>query len=467
MTEFGFYLGWGNARLSETEKWLGRKVDFIQLHGGSGSWTDLQTSLAGNISASKGLGRKLHLSQPMWAGSGNLEAAARGDYDGYWRTLAKNCADALGTVNYDVVMRFAVEANAPWMPWYFGNATRGAAYAAAFRRMSGIFKAAIPRLKIDFNFNRDAKDPKLGFPGRQYVDLISIDGYFEQQYRQGRSGPQFHEHFRTEAVGLDFTDRWAAELGVPWALAEYGCKSVPDADGAAWLDALTPYLVSKASRLAYVSYFNEKFGGGDPMANVELADNRPLIRQAIIRMVAALQGATAAPAPQPEVSAPIVTTPIQEPAPVATTSPAATALVGVNGALYTGKATLTGTPKTLATRWEGLAWNALAAAGLKTGTPPTGAETDPAKVAALIHAEMTAKKGEFSGAGLELLIGQIAALAPYAGTTGTAPTDPAVPDTSAQEIAALKAAVAKAQTETKAAQDALAALKKKLAELVA
>lgn len=293
MAQFGMALSWGNPKLAEVEGWCG-KLDFLQGHGGAANWNDFQSSLAGTTERTLQASRTPHLSQPLWAGSGSLQNAARGDYDGYWRTTAQNIKNRLAGRPGPFVCRLGVEWNGSWMPWRATNQTDAKTYATAFRRMATIFKAEIPNVLIDFNFNRDAVDPRWGYPGDDVVDILSIDFYFEQQWSGSLTGKQFFDKVKSEPVGLDFLKNWAAERKKPWAWAEIGFKSVTDQQGADWCNMLTDYLAANGDNCAYVSYFNEPWNGGS-LNKVELTADRPLSRTAIKRMASVVRSLGSVP----------------------------------------------------------------------------------------------------------------------------------------------------------------------------
>ncbi|WP_207553495.1 glycosyl hydrolase, partial [Teichococcus deserti] len=319
MAEFGFYPGYGLSRVNAIVAWLG-KPDFLQLHGDIRDWPNFISSMRGNVDESekytiddaKKVGVKLQITQPAFPRGGNITDAAAGKYNGYYDDSAKAIDAALGDIAYEPVFRSWVEWNGRWMLWSAYTEADGKKVAAGFRHQVDAFRRYRPKAIIDWNYNRGEKPPMWGWPGDEYVDVISWDGYIEAQYVGQEDGAAVFERFRTEGYGLDWLANFARSKGKLMAISETGLKSVSDKQGAAYLRAMRAWCVKNLDVLAWVSPFLETF---DPKKSSQWEDvelrasgnnARPLSMQAMVELRDAIRGKQ----PSGAITPPVVTPPV-------------------------------------------------------------------------------------------------------------------------------------------------------------
>jgi hypothetical protein len=160
------------------------------------------------------------------------EAAARGVYDRRWRAiltrLKENRAGRPGTV----YIRFAHEFNGSWEPWSV-RGTEAPAFIASWKRFRALQKSILPSSKLVFCPNDGSSrglglDWRKAFPGKAYVDLMSVDSF--NQYPWVNSAAGFvakRNRFDSYGapLGLERHRLFAASVGLPLAVSEWSSNS--------------------------------------------------------------------------------------------------------------------------------------------------------------------------------------------------------------------------------------------------
>jgi mannan endo-1,4-beta-mannosidase len=112
----------------------------------------------------------------------SLTAIAAGKYDGYLSEYAA----AVRRYHHPVILSFGHEMNGSWYSWGHGNASP-VAFVAAWRHIVTLFRALGARnvtwmwtVNI-INLRNDAiPAPAPWWPGREYVNWVGIDGYYNK-----------------------------------------------------------------------------------------------------------------------------------------------------------------------------------------------------------------------------------------------------------------------------------------------
>ena len=103
----------------------------------------------------------------------SLRGIARGDYDGYIRSSARQAV----SFGKPILLRFAHEMNGNWYPWGLGvNGNTASDYIAAWRHVVRVFR------NENANNVKHVWAPNTGsfsslWPGDEYVDYLGLDGY--------------------------------------------------------------------------------------------------------------------------------------------------------------------------------------------------------------------------------------------------------------------------------------------------
>lgn len=116
-----------------------------------------------------------------WEAHGLSNADIRdGKKDNYIRQMAKD----IKAYNKRMIIRLFHEANGNWYAWAVGDSkiNTNETYVAAFRHVVDIFRQeGAANVKWDFNVNASSVGQGASYlghyPGDDYVDIISIDGY--------------------------------------------------------------------------------------------------------------------------------------------------------------------------------------------------------------------------------------------------------------------------------------------------
>jgi len=182
------------------------------------------------------------------AGWDNLNAtdmakAASGEYDSHYQGMAEALKSAGGTLH---AVRIGWEMNGNWYPWSVtgpgGSNQSWDNYINTFRRMSNIFRKTVPGVKIEWCTNwsygeqfGNAGTPLQYWPGKEYVDIISMDIY------QKDLGGEWNNAVSGGHWNLNWLVQFAKTNGVKVALSEWGAAN-DDAsyvnDPADWMNSL-------------------------------------------------------------------------------------------------------------------------------------------------------------------------------------------------------------------------------------
>lgn len=221
--------------VTDYEAWLGKSVDSVNLHTGRNGWTDYVDSIGYVGGLYSAVDRPRHWSIPLFeANAGTLALAASGAYDSYWIAAAKAVlANAYPTTG-PIPVRTGWEMNLAGQPWYcYGNEAN---YVTAFRRFVDCFRSVSSRFAFVWcpNFETfdggNVVDVELVYPGKNYVDIISMDFYvfFGTGGFNGDPAGAISYYFGGDATTgrrLNWLVSFAKRMGKPVAIDEWGVSS--------------------------------------------------------------------------------------------------------------------------------------------------------------------------------------------------------------------------------------------------
>jgi hypothetical protein len=204
-------------------------TDFLD---GSSTWSTLES--ADGVGAWAGSGYQLVLAVPMLPrrASASLGRGARGLYNQYFVTLARNLVDA-GEGN--AFLRLGWEFNGTWYKWKVRNASTAAAFAAYFQNIVRSMRS-VPGADFKFVWNPSAGgrwgrySPSQAYPGSAYVDYIGTDVY-DESWAQPRTPQNAWSGYVSGPWGLDWLSSFAAAEGKPIAFPEWGVAIRNDGHG--------------------------------------------------------------------------------------------------------------------------------------------------------------------------------------------------------------------------------------------
>jgi hypothetical protein len=218
------YNGNDPTDVPRVQSWLHRKLDGIQLHGGTANWSDWQTSLNWMAGLFKAAPIRIFWSVPLIPTGATLAIAGAGGYNDKYTALAHQFVQNYGTTD-KIPIRLGWEFNGDgWNPWSavgkaqdYINAYR--AFVTAFRQVSGNFV-----FEWTPNIGDVGMNPEDAYPGDSYVDWIGMDFYYDLQWES--SDPvQAWNFFVSEKYGLQWHQNFAAAHHKPTDYAEWGVNS--------------------------------------------------------------------------------------------------------------------------------------------------------------------------------------------------------------------------------------------------
>ena len=178
-----------------------------------------------------------------------------GKLDKYYTNLAKQFKD--WNNGKEVWIRFLHEGNGNWYSWSIGDSrvNTNDSYKAAYRRVVDIFrKQGATNVKWVYNVNNGNVGANASFtnayPGSDYIDYVSIDGYNWGTATSWSKETSFREVFDKAYEAL-------LPLGKPLILTEVGCSET-GTNKAAWVTEAYSQIKSGAYKnLMALVWFNE------------------------------------------------------------------------------------------------------------------------------------------------------------------------------------------------------------------
>lgn len=269
--EWGVYAGPGAKGVRgakvfarETSMPITRVLDFLP----DDSWRAM-THADWLIAAHARSSYQLELSVPMLPrrGGATLERCASGEYNARWRTIAERLRRA-GLES--TVIRPGWEFNGDWYLWSAAGPGQAASYAGCFRELVKTMRAVSPGFTFNWSVNvgQNRLPAELGYPGNEYVDVISVDVYdYSSQWYPAPEGTSLDEArakvWQTQRDGdhgLTYWSAFARAHGKPMGLSEWGLAWRADGhaggDNTYFLDQMRTFLHDPATPVAFANYFN-------------------------------------------------------------------------------------------------------------------------------------------------------------------------------------------------------------------
>lgn len=248
--------------------WRGRPLDNTGLWPNRSNWEEISNpDIYGNIS-NKAQYKHVWVGMAMFPDGGSFGECNSGAYDGYFQQAGAVYA---GLNRDGIFVRLGWEANGNWYAWSIGDDVEG--FKSCYRRLAGILKAAEPRLKMEWNMNRDSHMDRSvadAYPGDDIVDVVGVDFY--DQWPSITNQADWDADYMREQnggpVGLGSWLAFAKAHGKPLAFPEWGVSG--EGTGGT-LGSNNPFYIAKmyeffstnAADIAYETYFNTTGGAGE------------------------------------------------------------------------------------------------------------------------------------------------------------------------------------------------------------
>ncbi|GAA3620361.1 hypothetical protein GCM10022223_41580 [Kineosporia mesophila] len=275
--KLGVFRGTSPSEVASFGKWLGNDVDYAMDFSSRTSWDEISDP-SYMLDTWKGSGYRMIYATamlPTQDDSATMAAGANGEYDQYFKTLAKNLVAA---GQGDAILRLGWEFNLSASRWHPDTKANFINYwqhiVKAMRSVPGT-----DNLAFDWNPNigGEVYDSTNYYPGNAYVDYIGIDTYdiswVEGSYPFPSSCGAACKQERREAAwestlngtfGLNFWSDFAKSKGKPMALPEWGLWERPDGhgggDNAYYIQQMLDFIYDPSNNVGYQSYFEFNVG---------------------------------------------------------------------------------------------------------------------------------------------------------------------------------------------------------------
>ncbi len=217
------YVGNSPAELRQFEIWLGRPVDQIAAHTGRANWKDWVSSISWSVELWSPLNKPIRWTIPMFADGGSLADAAARKYQSFYEQAARSLAQTRPPDSV-IYVRTGEEFNGNWMPW--SAAGREQDFVKAYRNFVEAFRSVSNRFRFEWNANiRETRmNPVDAYPGDDYVDVISMDFYYNTKWNPTNPVQAWNEMVSGQ-YGLQWLEDFAAAHHKPTAYPEWGVNS--------------------------------------------------------------------------------------------------------------------------------------------------------------------------------------------------------------------------------------------------
>jgi cell division protein FtsB len=178
---------------------------------------------------------------------------------GKWDKYIDSWANGARSFGGELHIRFAHEFNGNWYPWSVpANRKNAALYVKAYRRVHDRFTRAgadnvrwIWCLNAESVPNASWNDPMRAYPGSDYVDIVSIDGY-----NFGKALPNSRWQSFTEIYATPYAKvlRHPSARRKPLMIGEIGCATV-GGNKAAWMADMDKQLRGPFRKISGVVWF--------------------------------------------------------------------------------------------------------------------------------------------------------------------------------------------------------------------
>lgn len=199
---------------------------------------------------------------PDPANGASFAQCAAGAYDQYYRTYGSELV-RLGRGNS--VVRLGWEANGDWYSWSVGSDVGN--YKTCFRRQVAAIRSTSPRVRIDWNMNKDshmAVSVAQAYPGDDVVDIVGVDFYDMWPAYPDRAA-WIADYWSTQKGGPRGLGTWLAfakQHGKPLSVPEWGTTPTDEGGGdhPIYIQAMQEFFTAHADNIAYETYFNRHLG---------------------------------------------------------------------------------------------------------------------------------------------------------------------------------------------------------------
>ena len=278
-------------RAEEVTQWAknrGAEVDVIAVFPSRESWDNLHgTWFMNDVRIPTGFKGTLNIGMPLYPQDGNLDDAAKGNYNSEWEKFGKMVA-----ANYPTAyIRVGWEMNLN--DWYYKATPENAEqWIAAYRHAVTSLKKGSAEFRFVFNPNigpgqTGTENATDFYPGDEYVDLIGVDAY---DWWPGYTTDENINFHRTREYGWDWWLEFAKSRDKKFCVPEWGIATAnknSGGDNPKYIDFVYSWLKENREWVAMECYFHESdayirsdlFTGYNPEASVAYKNWMQLLKK--------------------------------------------------------------------------------------------------------------------------------------------------------------------------------------------
>ncbi|MCD5314066.1 glycoside hydrolase family 26 protein [Kineosporia babensis] len=272
---FGVFRGTSPTAVAEFSQSSKRDVEYVIDYSARATWQEIARPDY-MLEAWKNRGYRMVYATAMLPTedkTATIAAGAQGDYDEHYTILANNLV-AAGQGN--AIIRLGWEFNVPESRWH---PTSREDFISYWQRIVTAMRAApgAENLEFDWTVNIGSTasgfDPRVYFPGRDYVDYVGVDVYdtswAEKTYPFPKNCDESCREERRQAawanqldgpLGLTSWVGFAKAAGLPLSVPEWGLWERPDGHGGGdnpyFIEQMLKFIETPENDVAYHAYFD-------------------------------------------------------------------------------------------------------------------------------------------------------------------------------------------------------------------
>lgn len=235
----GQFAAWRGSDLGIAASWANDNMNnqhFWQLDKGAeyGAWNSSMDMAVGGIDRGE-----------TWA------QGASGQFDARWRTSLQKLKSQWGDRDGTMYIRLAHEMNGYWFAWSV-NKNNYQDFMTSWKRYRKLQQEVFPEAKLVFSVNRDSNGTGMDwtkfFPGKEYVDVLTVDYY--NQYPYAETKAQFDDaSWQKDGYGAPKGIRahlaFAASQGLPFGVSEWS-GNADNGDGPGYVEGMHAFFKENA-----------------------------------------------------------------------------------------------------------------------------------------------------------------------------------------------------------------------------
>ncbi|WP_432563178.1 malectin domain-containing carbohydrate-binding protein [Kineococcus sp. SYSU DK003] len=235
----GQFGSWRGSAVEIAASWANDNTNnqhFWQLDKGAeyGSWNTDMDMAVGGIDRGE-----------TWA------QGASGQFDARWRASLKKLKSQWGDRQGTMYIRLAHEMNGYWFPWSV-NTSNYKDFVTSWKRYRALQKEVFPEAKLVFSVNRDSNGTGMDwtkfFPGKEYVDVLTVDYYNQYPYAATKAqfdAASWDKDGYGAPKGIRAHAAFAKSQGIPFGVSEWS-GNADNGDGAGYVEGMYAFFKENA-----------------------------------------------------------------------------------------------------------------------------------------------------------------------------------------------------------------------------